>query len=149
MSNEQKLGPYAPELGVYGDNNGVLVELNVGVESGLVGIHTYDENGDNGKCLHAYKAEDIDQATHDLPYWQAYLNGYLQGIASKPTPVDIFADLLDEDYIVTSEKQLALNMIRAMKQDIDNIPADDCHTRLFAHRQLVNLWIKINQQFPK
>jgi hypothetical protein len=147
--SETRIGPYAYELGVYGNQNGWVAELNVGVSTDLVGIHTYDENGDNGKCLHAYKAEDIDQATHDLPYWQAYLNGYLAGLASKPKTIDVFADIVDEDYIITSEKQMAVNMIRAMMQEIQNIPVEDWKARISAHRLVVRLWIDINQQFPK
>mgnify|MGYP001312357973 CR=1 FL=1 len=89
----------------------------------------------------------IQEATENLRYWQ----GWVDAFRSKPQPIDVFKNILDEDYVRTSEKQVAVNLVRAALAELDKIPrySQEVDTRFRLLLQVTRLWMEIQQTFPK
>jgi len=92
----------------------------------------------------------IEDAIEHLRYWQGWVDSRTQ----MWKPVDIFENIMDEDYILTTEKQVAVNLVRAAMAEVDKIPSDstfqtDVDTRFQSILKIARLWIEINQTFPK
>ena len=124
----------------------ILVETCIRSDGSVEVGHIYAENEWHRLAVY----DSLKEANQYLLYWQGWVDFRTQ----MQKPLDIFENIMDEDYMLTAEKQVAVNLVRAAMAEVDKIPSDstfqtDVDTRFQSILKIAQLWIEINQTFPK